>query len=472
MKEMNQFLVIEDNEGDFLLIEDYLKEEIPFAVVSRAKTFSEAKEYLGGENTFKAVLLDLSLPDAQGKKLVNETVRLAEPSPVIVLTGYKDKDFGVETLSEGISDYLLKGDFNASQLHKSIAYSVERKRIGIQLKESEKKYKSLFHLSPIPMWVFDTNTYCFLDINEAAIRQYGYSRAEFLAMTVMHIRPAEDIPFIEQKIQTNKRTGYHFEGTVKHLKKNGELILVSIQGNDIDFDGKDARIILATDVSEMIKAEEALKKQDQEITKAIIKAQERERFQIEGELHDNVNQILATAQLYLQMIKTFSDDRVEAWTEKARTYIGSAIEEIRRISHSLAPASFIESSLKDAFDTLLRTINVDNRYKITCTYEKFNEVSEVSSDIQLNLFRILQEQLKNITRYAEATRIDISLNMDKNKITMRIYDNGKGFDTEVVKRGIGLSNIKKRTELFQGIFKLNSAVGKGCEIIIEIPQQL
>src|SRR5690606_16014759 len=121
MKDLHQFLVIEDNEGDFLLIEDYLREEIPYAVVSRAKTFSEAKDYLRKGIVFKAVLLDLSLPDAQGKKLVYETVALAEPSPVIVLTGYKDMDFGVETLSEGISDYLLKGDFNASQLYKSIA---------------------------------------------------------------------------------------------------------------------------------------------------------------------------------------------------------------------------------------------------------------------------------------------------------------------------------------------------------------
>ena len=94
---------------------------------------------------------------------------------------------------------------------------------------------------------------------------------------------------------------------------------------------------------------------------------------------------------------------------------------------------------------------------------------EIIGDIQLNLYRILQEQLNNIMKYAKATVIEVSLRLQSNAIQLRIYDNGIGFDTKHSKNGIGLSNIKKRSQLFSGNFFLNSSPGNGCEIIVEIP---
>ncbi|MBC8034899.1 MAG: PAS domain S-box protein [Chitinophagaceae bacterium] len=463
-------LVIEDNAGDFVLIEDYLKEYNPSAIVQQAGTFARAKELLSATSPYDAILLDLSLPDGSGEDVVKEIVLMASSSPVIVLTGYLDRKFGIRTLSMGISDYLFKEEVNASQLYKSIDYSMERKRIGERLRESEEKYRNLFHLSPMPMWVFDSDTLKFLDVNEAAIRHYGYNREEFLASNIIQIRPKEDAEMVKEIVLNNKRkTSIFYKGLVRHTKKNGDIIFVKVESNKINFDGKDARLILATDVTETLKVEKALKMQDQEITKAIIKAQEKERFQIGGELHDNVNQILATAQLALGMTNNPSSSQAEVWIDKSKEYIKLAMAEIRRLSHSLAPASFQENSLKEAFDTLLYSINVNNKYEIIASYNQFSDTIDVSNDIQLNLFRILQEQLKNILKYSNATRIEISVKMEHGRITMRIFDNGKGFDIDRVKRGIGLRNIKKRTELFMGTCKIHSSIGNGCEIIIEIP---
>jgi signal transduction histidine kinase len=81
----------------------------------------------------------------------------------------------------------------------------------------------------------------------------------------------------------------------------------------------------------------------------------------------------------------------------------------------------------------------------------------------------MQEQVKNIAKYAEASKIEVSLTRSGSTISMRIFDNGKGFDVKTAKKGIGLSNIKKRAESLSGKFILNSAPGKGCEIIVEIP---
>jgi len=93
----------------------------------------------------------------------------------------------------------------------------------------------------------------------------------------------------------------------------------------------------------------------------------------------------------------------------------------------------------------------------------------INGDIQINLYRILQEQMKNIVKYAEATEIEITIKKSTNAIKMRVYDNGKGFNVKSAKKGIGLSNIRKRAESFSGKFAINSSIGKGCEIIVEIP---
>src|ERR1700755_1483956 len=108
-KKNYKLLVIEDNEGDFLLIEHFLSEEILSPQITHVKTLKQAKELLTGQHTpFDIVLLDLSLPDSDGEQLIVEIVALCPESPVIVLTGYADIEFGIRSLSLGIFDYLLK----------------------------------------------------------------------------------------------------------------------------------------------------------------------------------------------------------------------------------------------------------------------------------------------------------------------------------------------------------------------------
>lgn len=134
----------------------------------------------------------------------------------------------------------------------------ESKLIEQELEASTARYSALFHLSPQPMWVYHLNTLRFLDVNEAAIRHYGYNREEFLKMTIMDIRPVEDRNMIEEIIKQIEPGTFHASPS-RHLKKSGELILVNIQGNSIAYNGCDARIVTAIDYTEIIKAQDALK---------------------------------------------------------------------------------------------------------------------------------------------------------------------------------------------------------------------
>ena len=137
----------------------------------------------------------------------------------------------------------------------------DRKRNDKLLKASEKRYSQLFQLSPLPKWVYDQETLAFLDVNDAALQHYGYSREEFLGMTIKDIRPPSHVAILDNvlKLYRKKKTVLK-QGTFLHQTKQGKTISVDIQSNAITYKGRQAKIIIATDITdrlEYIKAIEA-----------------------------------------------------------------------------------------------------------------------------------------------------------------------------------------------------------------------
>jgi PAS domain S-box-containing protein len=133
-----------------------------------------------------------------------------------------------------------------------------RKEADQKLTEAKKQYQDLFNLSPLPQWVYNKDTFAFKDVNQAAINHYGYSRDEFLSMTIKDIRPSEDIALIEKILKNTVKEKEPNIVIVRHLKKNGEMIYVRVEGSPISFRGKNARLVLAVDMTEILKAEQAL----------------------------------------------------------------------------------------------------------------------------------------------------------------------------------------------------------------------
>jgi PAS domain S-box-containing protein len=142
----------------------------------------------------------------------------------------------------------------------------EAKRSTQTLAESEKRYSDLFQLSPQPMFVYDMQTLKYLDVNESAIKHYGYSCEEFLAMTILDIRPVEDIPLVEQAVaEQQEQQKVKLHGIFRHLKKNGEVIRVDIQSNQINYKGVRAKVVLANDVTERVRYIEAIEAQNKKL---------------------------------------------------------------------------------------------------------------------------------------------------------------------------------------------------------------
>ncbi|MDO3625789.1 response regulator [Mucilaginibacter sp. BT774] len=253
-KSISHVLVVEDNPGDFALVDDFLMEKFTSPHVTQAETFAEARKYLkSGSQNYDLVLLDLSLPDKAGEDLIAEMTALCGVVPVIVLTGYSDFSFGIRSLSLGAADYILKDELTPMTLHKSIRYALERKKAMSALAESEKKYSELFHLSPLPMFVFAFDGLSILNVNKSAIKHYGYTKDEFLGMTIKDICKAGDMSLLEESLMTSKQYNkLMLPGPYRHCKKNGEIIHVEIQGNSMTYRGIEAKVVLIIDVTERL----------------------------------------------------------------------------------------------------------------------------------------------------------------------------------------------------------------------------
>lgn len=258
-----RILVVEDNFGDYELVEIYLHEHFPILNLVHATCFKQAKEILKTKTVnFDVILLDLSLPDKNGFKLINEILIVAQNVPILVLTGYEDVAFGVKSLAKGVADYIIKEDLTAILLYKSILYSLERKKSIAALQESERQYSELFHFNPQPMWVFDPKKNQFLDANYAAIEQYGYSKEEFKAMPIAEINSKLNVYGTCDIITNNKMQS---SGICIHQKKNEEFISVEIYRSSVEYKDREAFIILANDVSERLAYIKAIETQNKKL---------------------------------------------------------------------------------------------------------------------------------------------------------------------------------------------------------------
>jgi PAS domain S-box-containing protein len=142
---------------------------------------------------------------------------------------------------------------------------LERHRSNLLLKESEGHYKSLFSKGPSPMWVLDNETLRFLQVNETAVTTYGYTNEEFLNMTVEEIKLEEDVPGFFELLQESNRTGTSLININQHRRKNGETFMVELVFNPIPFEGKEATLVIARDMTQQMNYINAIEDQNEKL---------------------------------------------------------------------------------------------------------------------------------------------------------------------------------------------------------------
>ena len=200
------------------------------------------------------------------------------------------------------------------------------------------------------------------------------------------------------------------------------------------------------------------------LTEQMITVQEREREWIGRELHDNVNQVLTTVKLYLEMA---SREESHPLIPRSMQLINSSIIEIRNLSHQLSAPTLGTRSLVDSIYALIETVAPSSQLEFEFDHTGYTTV--IMSQ-KLALYRILQEQLNNIIKHAQATVVWISLSGNDGNVILTVRDNGKGFDTKTRTGGMGINNIISRAKIFGGTVRLESAPQKGCLLTVTIPR--
>ncbi len=205
-----------------------------------------------------------------------------------------------------------------------------------------------------------------------------------------------------------------------------------------------------------------------QVAQATIDGQEKERLEMGKELHDNIGQQLTTIKLFLDLAKTTADEKTLDMVNMALRNISDVINEVRSISRSLVPPTLKDLGFIDSVNDLIDSLRSARSVAIELDYYEFDE-DQLPDNKKLALYRILQEQLNNIIKYAGASQVSIILRLTAGNILLQIKDDGVGFDLTNVKKGLGITNIHNRAELFGGKVLVNTAPGMGCEMNVSLP---
>ncbi len=215
------------------------------------------------------VLLDVMLPDIPGLEVLRQ-IRLDPDlagAGVVMLSAMQiQPEQQAVGLDSGADGYLTRPITNTELLARVRAI-LRQRELTDEVRKSEALHRLLFEANPQPLWVYDLETLGFLAVNDTAVKQYGYSREEFLRMTIKDIRPPEDVEALLRKVG-GVTDGVDHAGIWRHRLKSGAVILVNVTSHTLEFEGRRAEIVLAVDVTEQQAAEAALRKQTDQLVKA------------------------------------------------------------------------------------------------------------------------------------------------------------------------------------------------------------
>ncbi len=412
--------------------------------------------------------LAVGLSCVQIKKMFRDAIKKGN---VLLDTKKQKKSGEIIDLELTVTEMQIEGKTFFASFGRDIS---DFKRAEAQLKNEKNLSDSLINSLPGLFYLFDKNGR-FLRWNKNVETVSGYNQEEMVRIHPLEFFDGHEKQIIKKTIEEVFENG-KAEVEANFFTKNKEKIPFYFNGWTTEIQGEKCLIGTAIDITQLTLAKEALHKMEQQsmeqqvleqkkISRAIINAQEKERTYIGRELHDNVNQLLASTRIYLG-IAYKDNDRAKELLKYPMELLDTSIREIRSLSHQqVAPLKDVD--LKQLVASLLTLIETSGNIKTTFDYDVQNGFSD--DELKLNIYRILQEKVNNIIKHAGATKVNISIKNAGNILNILVKDNGKGFEVTKERHGIGISNMINRINSFDGEMAIKSAPGKGCELKIKIP---
>ena len=399
-----------------------------------------------------------------------------------------------------------------------IGYDVtERKKIEEALRQSEERYRHLVQHAPAGIYEIDFTTGRFTEVNDAMCQILGYTRDELLAMTAFNILDDEGRARFASRIRLGQSGERPNEATEYLVRARGGRLIWALL--NVTFRWKDDKIVGATvvahDITDRKQAEEALKRahneletrvqeRTSELSEAVqrlraeniqrkrledilresenqvrffasqcLTAQETERKRIAGELHDSIAASLSAMKFRIERV---ADEMRQGnggpeSLQDLTSMVSAINNDVRRIMADLRPSILDDLGIIAAMNWFCR--EYEKTYSHFSVEKQFGmSEDDVPDFLKTPIFRISQEAMNNITKHSQASHVNLSLRKENNRILLTVQDDGKGFDPEIVKKGMGLSTMRERAQLSGGSFELESTIGKGTIVRVSWPLAL
>ena len=331
-----------------------------------------------------------------------------------------------------------------------------------QLEWSIGKFKNIFKSSSDAIIITDLNG-DFLEFNEIAIKRIGLAKEDITKQNILRFHNLKGAKSLDNYFIDVIKLGQQVFST--YFIINGETIYVELNGTLIKHNGIDAIMHVARDITQR-KAEEKLR------LNTIIETEEKERKRFAKDLHDGLGATLSAAKMYMNIVK-----RSEPGSERAMNMLNESIllideagKEAKKIAVNIRPHDLSYFGLAISLQNFCERLDALGSIKVSLKTDNFKV--QLDKDVELNLFRTINELINNTFKYADAKNIKIELCEIKKEVMMKYSDDGKGFDYKKVmsakKTGTGLDNIIFRARLLGGTAKIKSSVGKGMSVKILI----
>jgi signal transduction histidine kinase len=449
-------------ETRIVLVEDdpMFSQMIQFQLTSSGSDFNSGNiQHVMSLNDFEeilafflpdVILLDLNLPDSMGLDTYMRVKNKCPNCAIIILSGSDDEELSAKIVQNGAQDYILKSDVNGRLLNKAIHYSLERMRQQVVLSESERKFRSVFENSPIPMLTVRGSNFAIQMANKAFSNLYEGQLGAFYNKSLADFKCRKDDDLV-------------FDMGLSRMSM--ELCQLTLEGNQIHVELIANKLNIESDlyICQIIDKTDELRFQ-QEKMKLIHVAQENEKHKIAREIHDGLAQNLVLMNLLFESFE-FPSELKDQRTNFAQL-IKSTIDEARGISYSLLPPE-LESGFLHGIRHMINRINNLKTQKVHFSVE--DDVLEEDFDQvdRFNLFRIMQEFINNSVKYSQSEHIDVSFSKDETGIVkIVIDDHGVGFDMNQSKGTLGISNMMDRIKIANLEGNIVSEIGRGT--ILEI----
>jgi len=287
--------------------------------------------------------------------------------------------------------------------------------------------------------------------------------------SLFNLKKNEQLAEIQTKYETEKKAKENIEllqsNDQKELKLAGQRIQIAIMAGILLFGVFGAMLFHNKNkLNQQRILTEEIQKQERLRLKAMIDSQEAERQRIAAELHDGLGQVLSAARVNLA-----ASNQEDGHLKTSLDLIDKSCSDLREISHNMMPSLLKKSGLPAALNEIAERISQSGKINVTIDHD--DNFGRLSPEVEIQIFRIAQELLNNILKYAQAKEVQIQLMMEDSIFTMMVEDNGNGFDKEILTStaGNGWYNIKSRLNLINGEVEIDTRPGSGTVVTIVVP---